>query len=99
MYHRVGLQGQFSGLFRPGNGRGVATEIATKRTATLTDVAVLAFAPSLLQMDGLWLSKVRTAADDDGAGAVVFFGHRLGEVFFHAGLLVWGQKLPVGQLG
>ena len=99
MHHGVGLQGQFSGLFRPGNGRGVAAEIPAKRTAALTDVAVLAFAPPLLQMDGLWLGQVRTTPNDDGAGAVVFFGHRLGEVFFHAGLLVWGQKLAVGQLG
>ena len=96
MHDGVGPQRHVAGLRRPRQRRGVRAEVAAERAAAHAQVARLAGAASLLQMDRVRLRQMRPPALHDVAIAVVR-AHRVAQVLLDAVEVERRQVLAVGH--
>src|SRR3569833_3438610 len=98
MYYRERPDSKISGLFSPGQGRAVRTEIPAKRAAAHTHITCLAFNAALVDMDLIWFGEMRPAGMYQVAVYIIhtdlFADHFLYAVHFE-----WWQKLTVGRRG
>src|SRR3569833_129370 len=94
MYYRERPDSKISGLFSPGQGRAVRTEIPAKRAAAHTHITCLAFNAALVDMDLIWFGEMRPAGMYQVAVFIIltdlFADHFLYAVHFE-----WWQKLTV----
>src|SRR5210317_792501 len=83
MHHTISFEGKITCLHCPRDQGSIGIEIASKRTAPLTNISTGTKSPALLHIDGLAFGEVGTSAVDHMAIVVVLF-HLLAEVILNA---------------